>query len=187
MRTHTLARGLALAAIAAASATAAHGGAAALADPAWAIPALAAASAGALALVRMATSAGNARRASARVLRGSPVAATHAPLGPTETAAVMLAAQGCAHVALLAANPPAHTGQAGALAFHTALALIGARLVCSLDRALARALAELGDAVARATELLRLPATPSRPLPFAAPAGGPPLGDPRGRAPPLPA
>jgi hypothetical protein len=187
MRTHTLARGLALAAIAAASATAAHGGAAALADPAWSIPALAAASAGALALVRMAASAGNARRASAHALRGSPVAATHATLGPTETAAIMLAAQGCAHVALLGAGAPAHTGQAGALALHTALALIGAGLVWSVDRALTRALAELGDAVARATELLLRLATPSRPLPLAAPAGGPPLGDPRGRAPPLPA
>src|SRR6185312_8803086 len=44
MRTTTLARGLALAGVAAASATAAHGGAAAVADPAWSIPALAAAS-----------------------------------------------------------------------------------------------------------------------------------------------
>jgi len=137
--------------------------------------------------VRMAASAGNARRAAARAVRGGPAVARHAPLGPTETAAIMLAAQGCAHVALLAAGAPAHTGQAGALALHTALALIGAALVWSADRALARALADLGHAVARATELLLRLATPPRPLPFAAPAGGPPPGDLRGRAPPLPA
>jgi hypothetical protein len=187
MRTHTLARGLALAGIAAASATAAHGGAAALADPAWSIPALAASTAGALALLRMAASAGNARRAAAHAVRGSPTVTAHAPLGLTETAAIMLAAQGCAHVALLVVGAPAHTGQAGALALHTALALLGTGLVWSADRALDRALAGLADAVAGATEvLLRLP-PPSRPLPLAAPLGRPPLGPPRGRAPPHPA
>ena len=41
----------------------------------------------------------------------------------------MLAAQGCAHLALLAAGAPAHPGQAGALALHTALAVLGAALV----------------------------------------------------------
>jgi hypothetical protein len=184
MRMHTLARGLALAGIAAASATAAHGGAAALADPAWSLPALAAACAGAVALVRMAASAGRARSAAAGALRGSPAIAAHRPLGLTETAAIMLAAQGCAHVALLAAGAPAHTGQAGALALHTGLALIGAALVWSADRALARALAELGAAVAGAVELLLGLTPPPRPLPIAAPAGRPPTGASRGRAPP---
>ena len=187
MRTHTLARGLALAGIAAASATAAHGGAAALAAPAWSIPALAASSAGALALVRMGASARRSRRAAAHVLRGSPAVAPHTPLGLTETAAIMLAAQGCAHVALLAAGAPAHAGQAGALALHTTLALIGAALVWTADRALARALADLGDAVAGALELLLGLAPPQRPLPVAAPAGRPPIGASRSRAPPLPA
>src|SRR5689334_24290471 len=162
MRTHTLARGLALAGIAAASATAAHGGAAALADPSWSLPALAAASAGALALVRMAAAAGRARRAATQALRGSPAAAVHMPLSLTEAAAIMLAAQGCAHVALLAAGAPAHAGQAGALALHTALALLGAGLVWTADRALARALADLGDAVAAAIELLLGLARPPR-------------------------
>jgi hypothetical protein len=187
MRTHTLARGLALAGIAAASATAAHGGGAALADPAWTLPALAASSAGALALARIAAAAGRAQGAAAGVLRGSPAVGAHRPLGLTETAAIMLAAQGCAHVALLAAGAPAHTGQAGGLALHTALALIGAALVWSTDRGLARALARLGDAIAGAAELLlRLTSRP-RPLPVAAPAGRPPAGAARGRAPPLPA
>ncbi len=187
MRTLTLARGLALAGIAAASATAAHGGVAALADPSWSIPALAASLAGALALVRMAASAGNARRAATHVLRGSPRVAAHAPLGLCETAAIMLAAQGCAHMALLAAGAPAHAGQPGTLGLHAALALLGAALVWSADRAVARALARLGDAVAGAAELLlRVPGR-SRPLPLAAPAGRPPFGPPRGRAPPLPA
>jgi hypothetical protein len=186
MRTHTLARGLALAGIAAASATAAHGGAAALADPSWSLPALAAASAGALALVRMAAAAGRARRAATQALRGSPAAAVHMPLSLTEAAAIMLAAQGCAHVALLAAGAPAHAGQAGALALHTALAVVGAALVWTADRALARALRHLRQAVAAAAELLlRLSARP-RPLPIAAPAGRPPAGAPRGRGPPLP-
>jgi hypothetical protein len=187
MRTLTLARGLALAGIAAASATAAHGGAAALADPSWSIPALAASLAGALALVRMAASARTARRAAGDVLRGSPCVAGHAPLGLSETAAIMVAAQGCAHVALLAAGAPAHAGQPGALALHTALALVGAALVWSADRAVGRALARLCEAVAGAAELLlRLTAAP-RPLLLAAPVGRPSLGPPRGRAPPLPA
>jgi hypothetical protein len=187
MRTLTLARGLALAGIAAASATAAHGGAAALADPAWSLPALAASSAGTLALLRMVASARRARRVAAHVLRGTPDMAAHAPLRLTETAAIMLAAQGCAHVALLAAGAPAHTGQAGALALHTTLALLGAALVWSADRALARALAHLGEAIAGAAELLLRPAASWRALPLAGPVGRPPLGAPRGRGPPLPA
>ncbi len=187
MRTHTLARGLALAGIAAASATAAHGGAAALADPAWSLPALAASTAAALALVHMAAAAGRARRAAPHVLRGSPAVSLIAPLGLAETAAIMLTAQGCAHVALLAAGAPAHTGQAGALALHTALALVGAGLVRAADLALARALADLGAAVAGALELLLRPTAPPRPLPVAAPPGRPAFGARRGRAPPLPA
>jgi hypothetical protein len=188
MRTHTLARGLALAGIAAASATAAHGGAAALADPAWSLPAVAASSAAALALVGMAAGARRARVAAAHVLRGSlAFGNAHTPLGLTEAAAIMLAAQGCAHVALLAAGAPAHAGQASALALHTALALIGATLVWAADCVLARALAGLSDAVACAVELLLRLRPPSRPLPVAAPAGRRPLRAPRGRAPPLPA
>jgi len=186
MRNDTLARGLALAGVAAASATAAHGGAAALADPAWSIPALAAAAAGALALLHMASSAGRARHAAARARHGTPLLVAHRPLALPETAAVMLAAQGCAHVALLAAGAPAHTGQAGALALHTALALVGASLVWSADRALALALEDLGDAVMAAIELLLRVAAPPRPVPIVAPAGRLACAAHRGRGPPSP-
>jgi hypothetical protein len=186
MRNNTLARGLALAGVAAASATAAHGGAAALDDPAWSIPALAAASAGAIALLHMAASAGRARHAVSRARRGTPLLAAYTPLGLPETAAVMLAAQGCAHLALLTAGAPAHTGQAGALALHTALALLGAGLVSSADRALALALADLGDAVTAAIELLLRLATPPRPVPIVTPAGRRAIGAHRGRGPPPP-
>ncbi len=187
MRTHTLARGLALAGIAAASATAAHGGAAALANPAWSIPALTAACAGAIALASMAASARRARAAATDVLRRGPAAASHTPVGLAETVAIMLAAQGCAHVALLAVGAPAHPGQAGALALHTALALVGAGLVWTADRALGRALADLGEAVTAAVRLLLGLTAPPRPLPVAAPAGRTAIGAPRGRSPPLPA
>lgn len=187
MRNNTLARGLALAGVAAGSATAAHGGAAALADPAWSIPALAAASAGAIALLHMAASARGARYAAARARHGSPALAAHVPLGLPETAAVMLAAQGCAHVALLAAGAPAHAGQAGALALHTALALLGAAVVWTVDRALARALAGLGAAVSAALELLLRLAAPPRPVAVPALTGHLTIGAHRGRAPPPPA
>lgn len=187
MRTHTLARGLALAGIAAASATAAHGGVAALADPVWSLPSLAAATAAALALVHMTGAAARARRAVPHALRGSPAVTAYAPLGLAEAVAVMLTAQGCAHVALLAAGAPAHTGQAGALALHTALALAGAGVVRAADLALTRALADLGAAVAGARGLLLRPGAPPRPLPVAAPPGRPAFGARRGRAPPLPA
>ena len=187
MRTKTLARGLALAGVAAASATAAHGGAAALADPAWSIPALTAAAAGAIALLHTAASAGRARHAATRARHGGPAPAAHVPLGLPETAAVMLVAQGCAHGALLAAGAPAHSGQVGALALHTALALLGASLVWIADCALGRALADLGAAVTAAIELLLRLATPPWPAPVPAPGGRLTIGVKRGRAPPAPA
>ena len=184
MRTTTLARRLALAGVAAASATAAHGGAAAVADPAWSIPALAAASGGAIAFLHMGAAAGRARKAASRAWYGTPAVTAHAPLGLPETAAVMLAAQGCAHVALLAVGAPAHPGQAGALALHTALALLGAGLVWSADKALARALDALSHAVTAAVELLLGLAVPPRPTPVPAPAGRLAIPAHRGRGPP---
>ncbi len=187
MRTNTIARGLALAGIAAASATAAHGGAAALADPRWSIPALAAAGAGAIALLQMAASAGRARHAVTRALDAGPARVAHTPLGLLETAAIMLAAQGCAHVALLAVGAPAHPGQAGALALHTALAVVGATVVWAADRGLARALAALDDAVTAAIEVLLRVAARPRLMPVTVPAGRAALGAQRGRAPPPPA
>ena len=187
MRTHTLARGSALAGLAAASATAAHGGTAALSDPAWSIPALAAAAAGVAALLRRPGAAGPTRLAAARARTGSPEPASHRPLGLAETAAVMLAAQGCAHLALLAAGAPAHSGQAGALALHTALALLAAAVVWNADRMLTGALAALERAVSAAVALLLTVSAPSRPTPATAPAGRPHVSGRHERAPPAPA
>jgi hypothetical protein len=185
MRMHALARGSALAGLAAASATAAHGGTAALTDPAWEIPALAAAWAGVAALLLLTAAAGRARLAAARVRAGGPTPTAYRRLGLTEAAAVMLAAQGCAHLALLAAGAPAHPGQAGALALHTALALLGAAVVCAADRTLAGALDALEAALVAAVELLLAVSAPARRRPAAAPAGRRHLGGRHGRAPPV--
>jgi hypothetical protein len=184
MRTHTLVRGAAVAGLAAASATAAHGGAAALSEPAWSLPALAGAAVGVAALLRLLHCAGRARRAAASVRLGARAQAGPAPLGLAETTAVMLAAQGLAHVALIAAGAPAHSGQIGALALHTGLALLGAAAVWAADRILARALADLGAAVSAAAELLVGLALPRPAAPCPAPAGFSHTGRRHGRAPP---
>jgi len=113
---------------------------------------------------------------------GSP---THRPLGVLEAAAVLIASQASAHVALLVAGAPAHPGAGGALALHLALALCAALVAAGLDRALSVALAGLSDALGRLLELLAArPAVRSavaRSLPAPAPAARLPLG----RAPPL--
>ena len=184
MRTHTLVRGCALAGLAAASATAAHGGRAALADPAWSIPAFVAAAAGTAALLRLTAAAGRARAVVARVHEGGHFPTAHRPLGLVETAAIMLAAQGCAHLALLAAGAPAHPGQTGALALHTALAVLGAAIVWAADRALAGAMATLTAAVAAAVELLLALSAPARRRPSPLPAGRGHPGTRHERAPP---
>jgi hypothetical protein len=184
MRTHTLARGSALAGLAAASATAAHGGSPALADPAWSLPALLAAAAGTAALLRLTAAAGRARAAAARVHAGGRATATHRPLGLAEATAIMLAAQGCAHLALLAAGAPAHPGQTGALALHTALAVLGAALVWAADRTLAGAVDALTAAIAAAVELLLAVSAPARRRPSALPAGRRRTGPRHERAPP---
>jgi hypothetical protein len=184
MRTHALARGSALAGLAAASATAAHGGTAALSDPAWSIPALVAAAAGVAALLHLTGAAARTRLAAARAHVGGATAVSHRPLGLAETAAIMLAAQGCAHVGLLAAGAPAHSGQTGALALHTALALLGAALVWKADRALTGALDALAASVAAAVELLLAVRGTARALTAFAPAGRRDRGRRHGRAPP---
>jgi hypothetical protein len=184
MRTHALARSSALAGLAAASATAAHGGTAALSDPAWAIPALVAAAAGVAGLERLTAAAARTRVAAARVWQDGAAAPEYRLTGPAETAAIMLAAQGCAHLGLLAVGAPAHAGQTGALALHTALALLGAALVWMADRALTGALDALADAIAAAAELLLAVAGGVRPRPALAPAGRTDRGRRRGRAPP---
>jgi hypothetical protein len=184
MRTHALARGSALAGLAAASATAAHGGTAALSDPAWAIPALVTAAAGVAGLQRLTTAAAATRLAGARVRLDGAATPAHRPPGLAETAAIMLAAQGCAHLGLLAAGAPAHSGQTGALALHTALALLGAALVWRADRALTGALHALAESIAAAAELLLAVAAAARPRPALAPAGRSDRGRRHGRAPP---
>jgi hypothetical protein len=184
MHTHALARGSALAGLAAASATAAHGGPAALSDPAWAIPALVAAAAGVAALLHLTGAAGRARVAATRVhLDGAASPGRRTP-GLAETAAIMLAAQGCAHLGLLAAGAPAHAGQTGAIALHTALALLGAALVWRADRALTGALDALAASIAAAVALLLAVSGAARPLPAVAPSGRRDRGRRHGRAPP---
>jgi hypothetical protein len=110
---------------------------------------------------------------------------SHRPLSVAEAAAVLVAAQGCAHGALLLAGAPAHAGAGGALALHLALALAAALVASTVDRALEAALDRLGDAAGRLLELL-LAAVPAR-IPHAAtlprPAGS--RFRPPGRAPPL--
>jgi hypothetical protein len=184
MRTNALARGSALAGLAAASATAAHGGTAALSDPAWSLPALAAAAAGSAALLRLVSAAQSARSAAAHVPMGGRAPAQRRAPGLAETTAIMLAAQGCAHLALLAAGAPAHPGQAGALALHTALALLGATVIWAADRRLAAALDTLATALAAAIELLLGVAAAIAERPRPAPAARPHPGAHLGRAPP---
>lgn len=177
-------RAFALAGLAAGSAAVAHGGGAALTNPAWSPAALGGA---AIAVTALLWLAGAARRAHAQadaVWLGGAAPTNHDPLTLAETAAVMLAAQGCAHVALLAAGAGAHTGPGGSIALHVALALLGALLVWSADRTLAAALAGFGAALAAAIELLLRLAAPRLPAAAAAPAGRPPLTGRRGRAPP---
>ncbi|MEP6642313.1 MAG: hypothetical protein ABJB93_10455 [Gaiellales bacterium] len=187
MRTHTLARGAALAGLATASATVAHGGPAALADAAWSLPALAAAAGGIAALLRLTASAHRARLAATRVYQSGPRLPAHTPLGLFETIAIMLAGQGCAHLALLAAGASAHPGQLGAVALHSALGMLGAVAVWAADRTLSSALCDLGTAVAAARDLLLAVLAPAYLPPAGAPAGHLPLAGRHGRAPPAPA
>ena len=104
-------RALTFAGLAATSAALAHGGAAALADPAWGLPALA-----------------GAGVATAIMLAGwRLVAARGEQAAEASLAALILAmlvAQGGAHLALLASGVPAHGGSTGSLALHLALAII---------------------------------------------------------------
>jgi hypothetical protein len=187
MRTHTLVRGSALAGLAAASATVAHGGTAALADPAWSLSALAAAAVGIAALLRLTASAQRVRLAAERVCEGVPAHPAHTPLGLAETIAIMLAGQGCAHLALLAAGAGPHPGQLGAVALHFGLGVLGAVAVWAADRTLSSALSDLGAAVAAARELLLAVRAPAYRPPAGAPAGHLPLAGRRDRAPPAPA
>ena len=182
------ARYLTLAGLAAGSAAAAHGGWAEVSDPRWAAAAAAGAALAALGLAWTGVAALAARWATTELDHGRVPrtgSRAHRPLGVLEAAAVLVASQACAHVALLLAGAPAHPGAGGALALHLALALAAALVASGVDRALSAALAGLSDAVGRLLELLAaLPAVRSaalRSLPAPAPAARLPLG----RAPPL--
>jgi hypothetical protein len=114
-------RAVTFAALAAATAAVAHGGLAALARPAWAIPAFA-----------------GALIATLVMWRGWMLVARrgHVPSGGASLASLipaMLAAQAAAHVALLASGVPSHDGAGGSLALHLALAVVAALLVHRID------------------------------------------------------
>ncbi|MDQ1674817.1 MAG: hypothetical protein QOC98_3379, partial [Frankiaceae bacterium] len=117
MRIGSLMRGAAFAGLAAASASLAHGDAR---DPRW----LAAALGGAGLATAVLAAAGSL---AAHRLR------PHAAAPLSLVTAAMLAAQGLAHVALLAAGAPSHSGLAGGLALHLVLALLSAMLVRGID------------------------------------------------------
>jgi hypothetical protein len=157
------ARYLTLAGLAAGAAAAAHGGWGELSDPRWTGAAVLGA---ALAAIGVAST-------------------EHRPLTVLEAAAVLVAAQVCAHAALLLAGAPAHPGGGGTLALHVALALAAALVTSAADRALGKALTRLDTAAGRLLELLAT-VSPARPprrasVPRPAPSGRLPLG----RAPPL--
>ena len=184
------ARYLTLAGLAAASATAAHGGWGELSDPRWAAAATIGAALAAVGLAWTGVVASAARWAAAEIELGRVPAGTgrtHRPLSVVEAAAVLVTAQACAHAALLVAGAPAHTGAGGSLALHLALALAAALVAAAVDRALGGALDRLGAATGRLLELLlaTVPARNARPRSLPTPAGTKRL--PPGRAPPLPA
>jgi hypothetical protein len=184
------ARYLTLAGLAAASATAAHGGWGELSDPRWAGAAAAGAALAAAGLAWTGVVATAARWAAAELDHGRiPAirAGAHRPLSVVEAAAVLVMAQACAHGALLAAGAPAHTGAGGALALHLALALAAALAASTVDRVVATALDRLGAAAGRLLELLLTAAShrTSHASSLPRPARFRQL--PPGRAPPLPA
>jgi hypothetical protein len=114
-------RALSFAALAGASAAVAHGGAAALTDPAWALPAL-----------------GGAAVATAVLLAGWRLVAARGERAAEASLALlipaMLVAQGAAHACLLAAGAAAHPDPSGSLALHLVLAVLAAVLVHRIDR-----------------------------------------------------
>ncbi len=186
-----VARYLTLAGLAAVSAAAAHGGAATLSNPRWVAPALAGAVIAVASMARLGATTLTAAAAARDLARGRvrhvrPHAA-HRQLTLLEAAAVLVAAQASAHAALLVAGAPAHTGVAGALALHLALALVSAAVASGGERLLAAAFARLEDAIAAMLALLLRAPGPRRPRPRPAPPAGAARRLPLGRAPPLPA
>lgn len=182
------ARYLTLAGLAAGAAAAAHGGWGELSDPRWAGAAVPGAALAAIGLAWTGIAAAAARWAAAELEQGRPraVARTeHRPLTVLEAAVVLVAAQACAHAALLVAGAPAHPGAGGALALHVALALAAALVASAADRALAKALTRLDTAAGRLLALLSaLPPARARRR-VSAPLPAPSTRLPLGRAPPL--
>jgi hypothetical protein len=182
------ARYLSLAGLAAASASAAHGGWGELTDPRWAGAALLGAALAAAGLAWTGIVASAARWAAAELEHGRAGrmhVAGHRPLTVLEAAVVLVISQACAHAALLAAGAPAHTGAGGALALHLALALAAALIAAAVDRALVSAFERLERAAGRFLELLTELSAARNPRPHPAPTPAPARGLPLGRAPPL--
>jgi len=182
------ARYLTLAGLAAGTAAVAHGGWSELSDPRWAGAAALGAALAATGLSWTKVAAATARWTATELEQGRAraVARTeHRPLTVLEAAAVLVAAQCCAHAALLLAGAPAHPGAGGALALHIALALAAALAASAADRALSTALARLHAAARRLLGLLSaLPAAPP-PGRTSPPRRTPSARLPLGRAPPL--
>ena len=159
-------RALSFAGLAATSAAVAHGGIAAMTDPAWAVPALAGAGAATAVLL-----------AGWRLLTARGEHASEASLAALIPA--MLMAQGAAHVALLAAGTAAHGGAAGSLALHLGLAVLAAWLVHRIDHHTVETAAR-----ALARRMSSRPPMLPRPASLDAPSGTAHAVS-RGRAPPL--
>ena len=159
-------RALCFAGLAATSAVVAHGGVAALANPAWGIPALAGAGVATAVLL-----------AGWRLVVARGERAAEASLPALIIA--MAIAQAGAHATLLAVGVSAHGGSSGSLALHLALAVLAAWLVHRIDRRTV----ELAARTLAAALPDRAPPLP-RPHAFAPPCGTS-LSAVRGRAPPL--
>jgi hypothetical protein len=161
-------RTLALAALAASATAVGHGGPAVLTDPHWMLPALAGAVVCCLIAVRIAG-----------------IAATH--LSPvsgstTGTAALLIAGQLAAHLALLESGVHASPSPSGSLALHVALGLTGALIIRLLERLYDRGLARTLRTFLAMLAAISLP----QPLPVPAPGVSAAVLPAMGRAPPSP-
>jgi hypothetical protein len=182
------ARYLTLAGLAAVSAAAAHGGWNDLTDPRWAAAAGLGAALAAAGLAWAGIAASAAHWSAAELEHGRVERLPgrgHRPLTVLEAAVVLVTSQACAHVALLTAGAPAHTGAGGALALHLALALAGALIAAAVDRGLAAALERLRTAAGRLFELLSRRSAARNPHARRRPAPASARRLPHGRAPPL--
>ena len=147
----------------AAAALVAHGGPALALDPRWLAVALAGSLAAAAGLAATGGRAVDRHVRLARLASGDLHAAT--ATGYTRSPmpvllGAMLACQGAAHLALLAAGVHAAGGQSGSLALHAGLAALGAIAMYQLEGVLERLSVRLAAAVSRVIELLTASPTP---------------------------